>query len=82
VNAIKTVYGQVCGQSCGGYRFMPCDDNVFIDSRTLDVRSISIFRSMSSCPLPPRPDAIILGVPRRQRFWQTEPQTRSRSSQW
>jgi Ni,Fe-hydrogenase III small subunit len=64
VNAIKTVYGQVCGpKAVVAIGSCPATTNVFIDSRTLDGplnRHIPVDVFVPGCP--PRPDAIILGV--------------------
>jgi membrane-bound hydrogenase subunit mbhJ len=64
VNAIKTVYGQVCGpKAVVAIGSCPATMNVFIDSRTLDgplERHIPVDVFVPGCP--PRPDAIIQGV--------------------
>jgi len=53
VNAIKTVYGQVCGQRLWWLSVHACDDQrLHRTAAPSMVRSISIFRSMSSCRLP------------------------------
>jgi membrane-bound hydrogenase subunit mbhJ len=64
VNAIKTVYDQVCGpKAVVAIGSCPATTNVFIDSRTLDGPlnlhvPVDVF--VPGCP--PRPDAIIQGV--------------------
>jgi membrane-bound hydrogenase subunit mbhJ len=64
VNAIKTVYGQVCGpKAVVAIGSCPATTNVFIDSRTVDGPlnlhlPVDVF--VPGCP--PRPDAIIQGV--------------------
>jgi hypothetical protein len=64
VNAIKTVYGQVCGpKAVVAIGSCPATTNVFIDSRTLDGplnKHIPVDVFVPGCP--PRPDAIIQGV--------------------
>ena len=64
VNAIKTVYGQVCGpKAVVAIGSCPATTNVFIDSRTLDGplnKHIPVDVFVPGCP--PRPDAIIRGV--------------------
>jgi membrane-bound hydrogenase subunit mbhJ len=64
VNAIKTVYGQVCGpKAVVAIGSCPATTNVFIDSRTLDGplnKHIPVDVYVPGCP--PRPDAIIQGV--------------------
>jgi membrane-bound hydrogenase subunit mbhJ len=64
VNAIKTVYGQVCGpKAVVAIGSCPATTNVFIDSRTLEGpldRHIPVDVFVPGCP--PRPDAIIQGV--------------------
>ena len=64
VQAIKTVYGQVCGpKAVVAIGSCPATTNVFIDSRTLEGplnRHIPVDVFVPGCP--PRPDAIVLGV--------------------
>ena len=64
VEAIKTVYGQVCGpKAVVAIGSCPATTNVFIDSRTLDGplnRHIPVDVFVPGCP--PRPDAIVLGI--------------------
>jgi Ni,Fe-hydrogenase III small subunit len=64
VNAIKTVYDQVCGpKAVVAIGSCPATTNVFIDSRTLDGplnRHVPVDVFVPGCP--PRPDAIIQGV--------------------
>ena len=64
VNAIKTVYGQVCGpKAVVAIGSCPATTNVFIDSRTLDGpldKHLPVDVFVPGCP--PRPDAIIQGV--------------------
>jgi membrane-bound hydrogenase subunit mbhJ len=64
VNAIKTVYDQVCGpKAVVAIGSCPATTNVFIDSRTLDgplTKHIHVDVFVPGCP--PRPDAIIQGV--------------------
>ena len=64
VNAIKTVYGQVCGpKAVVAIGSCPATTNVFIDSRTLAGplnKHIPVDVFVPGCP--PRPDAIIQGV--------------------
>jgi membrane-bound hydrogenase subunit mbhJ len=64
VQAIKTVYGQVCGpKAVVAIGSCPATTNVFIDSRTLDGpldRHIPVDVFVPGCP--PRPDAIIQGI--------------------
>jgi len=64
VNAIKTVYDQVCGpKAVIAIGSCPATTNVFIDSRTLagpPNKHIPVDVFVPGCP--PRPDAIILGV--------------------
>jgi membrane-bound hydrogenase subunit mbhJ len=64
VQAIKTVYGQVCGpKAVVAIGSCPATTNVFIDSRTLDgplERHIPVDVFVPGCP--PRPDAIIQGI--------------------
>ena len=60
VNAIRTVYGQVCGpKAVVAIGSCPATTNVFIDSRTLDGpldKHIPVDVFVPGCP--PRPDAI------------------------
>ena len=64
VNAIKTVYGQVCGpKAVVAIGSCPASTNAFIDSRTLagplqKVIPVDVF--VPGCP--PRPEAILAGV--------------------
>lgn len=64
VNAVKTVYGQVCGpKAVVAIGSCPATTNVFIDSRTLDGpldKHLPVDVYVPGCP--PRPDAIIAGV--------------------
>ncbi len=64
VNAVKTVYGQVCGpKAVVAIGSCPATTNVFIDSRTLEGplnKHIPVDVFVPGCP--PRPDAIIQGV--------------------
>jgi Ni,Fe-hydrogenase III small subunit len=64
VQAIQTVYGQVCGpKAVVAIGSCPATTNVFIDSRTLAGplnRHIPVDVFVPGCP--PRPDAIIQGV--------------------
>jgi membrane-bound hydrogenase subunit mbhJ len=64
VQAIKTVYGQVCGpKAVVAIGSCPATTNVFIDSRTVDGplnKHIPVDVFVPGCP--PRPDAIILGI--------------------
>ena len=64
VNAVKTVYGQVCGpKAVVAIGSCPATTNVFIDSRTLAGpldKHIPVDVFVPGCP--PRPDAIIAGV--------------------
>jgi len=64
VQAIKTVYGQVCGpKAVVAIGSCPATTNVFIASRTVDGplnKHIPVDVFVPGCP--PRPDAIILGV--------------------
>ena len=64
VDAIKTVYGQVCGpKAVVAIGSCPATTNVFIDSRTLAGpldKHIPVDVFVPGCP--PRPDAIIQGV--------------------
>jgi membrane-bound hydrogenase subunit mbhJ len=64
VNAIRTVYSQVCGpKAVVAIGSCPASTNAFIDSRTLagplqNVIPVDVF--VPGCP--PRPDAILQGV--------------------
>jgi membrane-bound hydrogenase subunit mbhJ len=64
VQAIQTVYGQVCGpKAVVAIGSCPATTNVFIDSRTVDGplnKHIPVDVFVPGCP--PRPDAIILGI--------------------
>jgi membrane-bound hydrogenase subunit mbhJ len=64
VEAIKTVYGQVCGpKAVVAIGSCPATTNVFIDSRTLDgplEKHLPVDVFVPGCP--PRPDAIIQGI--------------------
>jgi len=64
VNAVKTVYDQVCGpKAVVAIGSCPATTNVFIESRTLDGplnKHIPVDVFVPGCP--PRPDAIILGI--------------------
>jgi len=64
VQAIKTVYGQVCGpKAVVAIGSCPATTNVFIDSRTVDGplnKHIPVDVFVPGCP--PRPDAIIVGI--------------------
>lgn len=64
VEAIQTVYGQVCGpKAVVAIGSCPASTNVFIDSRTLDGpldRHIPVDVYVPGCP--PRPDAIVQGI--------------------
>src|SRR5208337_1402621 len=64
VQAIQTVYGQVCGpKAVVAIGSCPATTNVFIDSRTLDgplEKHLPVDVFVPGCP--PRPDAIIQGV--------------------
>jgi membrane-bound hydrogenase subunit mbhJ len=64
VQAVKTVYGQVCGpKAVVAIGSCPATTNVFIDSRTLDGpldRHLPVDVFVPGCP--PRPDAILQGV--------------------
>jgi membrane-bound hydrogenase subunit mbhJ len=64
VNAITTVYGQVCGpKAVVAIGSCPATTNVFIDSRTLAgplEKHLPVDVFVPGCP--PRPDAIIRGV--------------------
>jgi membrane-bound hydrogenase subunit mbhJ len=66
VEAIKTVYSQVCGpKAVVAIGSCPATTNVFIDSRTLDGpldKHVPVDVFVPGCP--PRPDAIIQGVAR------------------
>ncbi len=64
VDAVKTVYGQVCGpKAVVAIGSCPATTNVFIDSRTLAGpldKHLPVDVYVPGCP--PRPDAIIAGV--------------------
>lgn len=64
VNAVKTVYGQVCHpKAVVAIGSCPASTNVFIDSRVLDGpldRHIPVDVYVPGCP--PRPDAILAGI--------------------
>ena len=64
VNAVKTVYDQVCGpKAVVAIGSCPATTNVFIDSRTLDGpldKHVPVDVFVPGCP--PRPDAIVAGV--------------------
>jgi len=64
VEAIKTVYGQVCGpKAVVALGSCPASTNVFIDSRVLEGplnKHIPVDVFVPGCP--PRPDAILQGV--------------------
>jgi membrane-bound hydrogenase subunit mbhJ len=64
VNAVKTVYDQVCGpKAVVAIGSCPATTNVYIDSRTLSGpldKHIPVDVYVPGCP--PRPDAIIAGV--------------------
>lgn len=64
VQAIRTVYGQVCSpKAVVAIGSCPATTNVFIDSRTLDGplnRHLPVDVFVPGCP--PRPDAIIQGI--------------------
>ncbi|MDR3763903.1 MAG: NADH-quinone oxidoreductase subunit NuoB [Acidobacteriota bacterium] len=64
VNAMKTVYGQVCHpKAVVAIGSCPASTNVFIDSRVLDGpldRHIPVDVYVPGCP--PRPDAILAGI--------------------
>jgi membrane-bound hydrogenase subunit mbhJ len=66
VEAIKTVYGQVCGpKAVVALGSCPASTNVFIDSRVLEGplnKHIPVDVFVPGCP--PRPDAILQGVAR------------------
>ena len=66
VNAVKTVYDQVCGpKAVVAIGSCPATTNVFIDSRTLVGpldKHVPVDVYVPGCP--PRPDAIIAGVAR------------------